>query len=427
MSQKTFKEVANFYLKRFAFQKPVLVSTPKENTKLIITIPCHNEPNLLKTLDSLYACDAPQNPVEVIIIINAGEPASEEVIIRNRNTLQESQRWIDTHISEKITFQVLENNQLPQKDAGVGLARKIVMDEALARFASINLDGAILCLDADCEVKKNYLQVIEKKIEDSELQSASIYFEHLPAKSSDLELGISNYELFLRYYVQGLKYAHYPFAFHTIGSSMVVRASTYALSGGMNRRKAGEDFYFLHKVAHLGKLVEITETTVFPSARISDRVPFGTGKAQEKWLENSEKVLKTYDPQIFEDLKVFLSLTNDFFQVSESFFVKVFEQIPQSIQSFLNNPASFWQIIQDMNQRTKQLDSFRKRYFAWLDGLKVLKIVHFLRDNFYPEIKIVEASYGLYLKKYGETAVANDLQYMLQKYRELDKEFSAFV
>ncbi len=33
-------------------------------------------------------------------------------------------------------------------------------------------------------------------------------------------------------------------AYHTIGSSMAVRCSAYAKIGGMNRRKAGEDFIF---------------------------------------------------------------------------------------------------------------------------------------------------------------------------------------
>ena len=85
------------------------------------------------------------------------------------------------------------------------------------------------------------------------------------------------------------------------------RASTYALSGGMNRRKAGEDFYFLHKIGPLGKIVAVRNTAVYPSARLSDRVPFGTGKAQQEWLVQSNRHRFLYHPQIFEDLRSFLN------------------------------------------------------------------------------------------------------------------------
>lgn len=46
----------------------------------------------------------------------------------------------------------------------------------------------------------------------------------------------------------------------------------------MNQRKAGEDFYFLHKFSILDQLGEINVEIVLPLARSSDRVPFGTGK-----------------------------------------------------------------------------------------------------------------------------------------------------
>ena len=82
----------------------------------------------------------------------------------------------------------------------------------------------------------------------------SIYFEHPlhgPLEPKVYE-AIAAYELHLRYYVQALRYAAFPYAHHTIGSSMAVRADAYAKQGGMNKRQAGEDFYFLHKIIPLG-------------------------------------------------------------------------------------------------------------------------------------------------------------------------------
>src|SRR5207249_6387595 len=95
----------------------------------------------------------------------------------------------------------------------------------------------------------------------------SIYFEHplegpLDARVYD---AISTYELHLRYYVQALRYAGFPYAYHTFGSCMTVRADAYMEQGGMNKRKAGEDFYFLQKIISLDGFSDLTETTVIPS------------------------------------------------------------------------------------------------------------------------------------------------------------------
>jgi len=48
-------------------------------------------------------------------------------------------------------------------------------------------------------------------------------------------------------------------------------AQAYIAVGGMVRRQAGEDFYFLQKLAKRGPIHEIADTTVRPSPRRSDR------------------------------------------------------------------------------------------------------------------------------------------------------------
>ncbi len=65
------------------------------------------------------------------------------------------------------------------------------------------------------------------------------------------------YELSLRYYVAGMKFARSPYAFHTIGSSMAVSPVHYARVRGFPKREAGEDFYLLNKLAKLGSVLEL--------------------------------------------------------------------------------------------------------------------------------------------------------------------------
>ena len=113
-------------------------------------------------------------------------------------------------------------------------------------------------------------------------QTGIVAYEHQMPSDDIEQAAICSYEIFLRYWVLGLQYARSPYAFHSIGSTIVTTADGYLAVRGMNRREAGEDFYFLNKLAKTGPIRQIRETVVYPSARISRRVPFGTGAAVEK-------------------------------------------------------------------------------------------------------------------------------------------------
>lgn len=76
----------------------------------------------------------------------------------------------------------------------------------------------------------------------------------------------------------------------------------------MNQRKAGEDFYFLHKFSILDQLGEINVEIVLPLARSSDRVPFGTGKAISQIIQgkNGPLTMKKQFNYLFKPANGFL-------------------------------------------------------------------------------------------------------------------------
>lgn len=390
--QKSFQEIAYQYHKKYSFQKPTIKTKIQEDCCMIIVIPCFNEPDLTQVYQSLLGCDFRENAtIEIITVINASEKSSSQIRLQNEKTYKNAIHFLEKNLSKKLHFQFIFAEHLPEKHAGVGLARKIGMDEALVRLSQINNNAGIICLDADCQVQKNYLTTLYHTFSDPNVSSASIYFEHrLDNLKETLNAGILNYELFLRYYVTGLRWAGFKSAFHTIGSSMVVRASAYALSGGMNRRKAGEDFYFLHKVALLGGFREINTTTVFPSSRVSDRVPFGTGKAQQLWLNNSDKILFSYNPRIFQDLKLFCTKVHCFYDKTEEEIELMVHQFPSSLQEYLRS-IKFTELVSDWNNKSKTQPTFERRFWNNINGLKILKFVHFARDHFYDALPISEA------------------------------------
>jgi hypothetical protein len=186
--------------------------------------------------------------------------------------------------------------------------------------------------------------------------------------------------------------AGFPFAYHTVGSAMAVRCASYAQVGGMNTRKAGEDFYFLHKCIERGKFGEITSVSVFPSARISDRVPFGTGRAMGEQLENGKK-WKTYP------LENFLELRNFFSEIQEIYEGKNILLLPSIIssaclRSFLNKEHATKK-IKEIKRHTASEESFVKRFYHWFNAFMLMKYLHYARDEGRRDVEVKDAAIQL--------------------------------
>ncbi|MDV7389769.1 hypothetical protein RZS08_00385, partial [Arthrospira platensis SPKY1] len=79
----------------------------------------------------------------------------------------------------RLRFRILEELYLPHKQAGVGLARKIGMDEACFRLEKVgNPAGIIACFDADSRCDANYFVELEAFFRDRpDLQACAIRFE----------------------------------------------------------------------------------------------------------------------------------------------------------------------------------------------------------------------------------------------------------
>lgn len=383
------------------------------STFLIVVIPCFNETNLIEALQSLFNCEETQHHVEVITVINSSENEDQKIVKQNTNTLAAALNWTETNHRKNIHFSFIEATNLPIKDAGVGLARKIGMDEAYTQLLEINnTNGVIVCFDADATCTENYLVAIENHfLQQPKTTGCSIYFEHPLQGTAYLQTiyeGIIQYELHLRYYKEALNFVGLPYAFHTVGSSMAVRANVYHKQGGMNKKKAGEDFYFLQKIIPLGNFSEINTTTVFPSPRISDRVPFGTGRAMQQWVESKQQTLKTYNFASFLDLKVLVDNC-------EHFFTKDKIELPNSIEKFLYE-IKLNENLPKIRANSKDEKHFKQLFFKWFNAFKTLKYLHFTRDNFYDNESVLIAANKL------ATALKIDSQHevksMLMAYRK---------
>ncbi len=368
----------SLYLSRYAWQEPLFPETViHEDTGLIIVIPAYNEPDILKVINCIQKCKRPKCEVLILVVFNESLVENPEISTRNENGLAQLKQVQGPY---PVMSQLVK---LTPKKAGVGLARKIGMDEAVRFFNANKTQGIITCFDADCTCEDNFLIEIEKHFEDNHTNTALTFYEH-PLDGEHTE-AIINYELYLRYYVNALRWAGFPYAFQTLGSCISVHAAAYQKQGGMNTRKAGEDFYFIHKMTALGGISEVNTTTIYPSDRLSERVPFGTGHAIGKYLDNGRPDYPVYAPGIFENLKKFFDLLPAIYNNLD-----ITHTLPLPINTFLQQ-NNFTLKVEEIISQTTDYESFKKRFFSWMDGLKVLKLVHHCRDHHHKSVTIDEA------------------------------------
>ncbi len=420
---------AENYFSKQQFFYPHISEIPSADLNYAVVIPSFYEENIIPALDALWDTERPDAAIEVIVVINEQEGTSEEIHKVNIRTCEAIENWKKQHEDERFkVFSIFADN-LPIQHAGVGLARKIGMDEAVRRFNQINNpNGFIFSFDADCVCDRNYFTETEAFLKKyPQADGFNFYFEHPLAGiefPEEVYQGIIQYELHLRYYIQGLRYAGFPHAFHTIGSCYAVRASTYVSQGGMNRRKSGEDFYFLHKIIPLGNFYEINTTRVLPSPRPSMRVPFGTGPAVHKYLQTNKEWL-TYNPRLFEILRAFFSEVHLLFRLDDVSTEKQIKSYHSVLITFLDT-LRYTENIKMINANSSSVNTFIKRFFRWFNALQVLRFLNYASEKFY-RMPVNIAS--VELLKMKNLNIPSDISAIevLKLYREMERQVPYFI
>jgi hypothetical protein len=361
------------------FQKIIVVPSIAESENLPFFINSLEQNDELELLNTL-----------LLIIVNNSISSSDEVKDDNTKTL-EYLKYLETKINLSFIDACSADKELDNKNAGVGLARKIGMDLALTKFDYNSINKKIMiCTDADCIIDSNYLSEISQEFNRNNYEAAVVNFAHDISGDDEETKAIICYEIFLRYYVLGLSFAKSDYAFHTIGSTMLCTPEAYVKVEGMNKRKAAEDFYFLEKLAKIYPIGELKSTYVYPSKRGSWRVPFGTGKSVDRYLSNSRDEYLLYDPSSFVILKTWLEIFFDKTLTEYASLLKIANNINPSLLSFLN-VQDFKRFINKVLLNTNNQNEIDKQKHYWFDAFRTLKLIHYLRDVTYPNINMFDA------------------------------------
>jgi len=407
------------YLNKYGSDKWNAEWIPFNNVNNIIVIPSIKEYNNLPTVLLSLSENDPEhfNDTLVLFVINNSESAGQDITADNELSLKMlrgiihktagddfSQILIKSGLNIAVVDASSKGLAMPDKDAGVGMARKIGMDAALKLFDySSSHKKILICLDADCTVEINYINEIVRTYNENDISAAVTDYAHNISGDDNSIPAIICYEIFLRYYVLGLHYAGSVYAYESIGSCMSCDYEHYIKIEGMNKRKAAEDFYFLEKLAKLlikpdkkentykKGIYTICGTTVHPSPRGSWRVPFGTGQRVNRFIGGQHNEYVLYDPAYFDILKKWLNLFGSSGSNSGAKeILSAAEDIHPELFNFLSgqNFKSDWEHILKNSKSPEQLE---KQEVIWFDGFRTMKLIHHLRDAACSEINMFDA------------------------------------
>jgi hypothetical protein len=380
--------IASYLSKRAAGEPWTISEIPSRSFSGAVVIPSLAEAaNLPQTLQSLSL-----NPAEllehflILIVVNQRADATGAETADNFETLKNLPLWKRRYRLNNLIWvdAVSIGRELPPKQ-GVGLARKIGLDLALRLLDYGDGDPLMICLDADTLVQPDYLPAITRHFARSAAGGASIPYCHRPAVGLAGQGAIDRYELFLRSYVLGLELAGSPYAFHTVGSAMACKASAYVASGGMNRRCAGEDFYFLQQLHKTSGVTPLPGTIVHPSPRSSHRVPFGTGRAVGDMLAEGEQRLLFYQPVVFSIVGEWLACVAAHPDTDAASLLDRAGLISPVLHQFLDQ-AGFSVTWENLKKHNRESAKMTAAFHGWFDAFRSMRLVHELSDRCYPRI-----------------------------------------
>lgn len=265
-------------------------------TPFAVVIPVLNESaEFHEVLASLSVASGGE--ATVVAVFNHGPATPPEWIADNRRLAAELRRE-----PPRIPLRIVEVGELAD---GVGRARKLGFDAVLAAAPGPEHLPVLCSLDADSPVSPDYFTRLRAEFATHPEWGGAVLGVCHRAASPELERAIRCYEQYIFDYAARLRAIGSRYGYWAIGSAFAVRGDSYVRSGGMRPRTAGEDFYFLQALAKCAPIGRVETPLVFPAARLSTRVPFGTGPALEKLLHSGDS-LPEFPPERFAMLKILL-------------------------------------------------------------------------------------------------------------------------
>jgi hypothetical protein len=366
----------------------------------VLVLPAYREaPELL---DRLTALPAGNGRTLVILVLNRpdtdGDPLA-NAPLREALAMREPGRAAPyaapvVHLNDHADLYLLDMEALSGATpaaCGVGLARKAGADLALRWMCAGGIDSDWLCsTDADATLPADYFAQLDRA--PTGATAVAFPFRHVAGGDAACNAATALYELRLHHYVLGLEYAASPYAFHTLGSCLAIRACAYAQVRGFPKRAGGEDFYVLNKLAKVGAIARPGGHCIELQSRHSARAPFGTGPAVRAIAAAAQpdEAALFYHPACFAALRAVLEAIPELALAPQRDLAQLLRDggvepqlARQSCQAL--DALGVAGALQHCRQQGRSVAQFQRQFHQWFDGFRTLKFIHALRDQGWPQ------------------------------------------
>ena len=334
---------------------------------LFVAIPALNElDDLPKTLQAL---EKQQTAFSFSVYVCVNQPDSwweqpdkKPVCENNKQLLFKFQRRhyaFPLHIIDKSS----PGKGWDNKNFGVGWDRKTLFDHIMSLAEP---QDVLVSMDADTVFYEHYLDSLARNFATNpQLQAVSVPYYHPLTNNDTANRAILRYEIYMRNCLLNLYRIGCPYNFTAIGSAIAVKVKALQKIGGITPMKSGEDFYLLQKLRKMSPVSNWNNEMVYPAARFSDRVFFGTGPAMLKGSEGQWDSYPIYHYHLFDEVKKTYDLIDKLYT----------EDLSTPFIDFLKEQFKTEDLWGPLRKNVKDLAHFRHAFHEKADGLRVLQFL----------------------------------------------------
>ena len=255
-------------------------------------------------------------------------------------------------------------NGWQHNDYGVGWARKTLFDDIMQ---TANDEDIIISLDADTLFNETYLQSIGENFIRNKIEALALPYYHKLTKDANANRAILRYEIYMRNYFINMQRIGSPYAFTALGSAIAAKVNVLRKIRGITPLKSGEDFYLLQKIRKMTPISNYNTEIVYPSARFSSRVLFGTGPAMIKGNNDNWSSYPIYHCSLFDKIKETYDIIPQLFtEDKETEFI-----------NFLKAQYKTEDLWNPLRKNFKTLPQFTRAFHEKADGLRILQFLKY--------------------------------------------------